>query len=169
MLRRLARKPLTWVIIAVLIAGAGFGLYWFQPWRLWTASTAHDALPVVTASDSATPGPVLLASGTFVAHEHETTGTVQLVRQPDGGVVLAIAGLATSDGPDVHVWLTDQAVTADGWKVFDDGYHREIGKLRANNGDQVYDVPADVDLAKVTSVSIWCERFSVSFGAATLA
>lgn len=169
MFTRLARKPLTWVVVAVLVAGAGFGLYWFQPWKLWTSTTVEDTLPVVTASTSSmATGPTLLASGTFVTHEHETSGSVQLIRQPDGTVVLAIAGLATSDGPDLHVWLTDQKVTADEWKVFDDGYHREIGKLKGNKGDQVYQVPADVELGKVTSVTIWCERFSVSFGAATL-
>jgi hypothetical protein len=83
---------------------------------------------------------------------------------------LVLADLATSDGPDVHVWLTDQPVRADrdGWYIFDDGRHVELGPLKANHGNQVYDVPADTDLAGLTSVTLWCVRFSVSFAAAPL-
>ena len=78
--------------------------------------------------------------------------------------------LSTSDGPDLRVWLTDQPVIEgrDGWHVFDDGRYVELGPLKANQGNQVYDVPAGTDLDGLTSVSIWCKRFAVSFGAAAL-
>lgn len=81
-----------------------------------------------------------------------------------------LENLATSDGPDLRVWLTDQPVKAghDGWYVFDDGLYVEVGALKANRGNQVYDVPAGTDLGRITSVTIWCKRFSVSFGAAPL-
>jgi hypothetical protein len=32
----------------------------------------------------------------------------------------------------------------------------------------VYEIPHDADLAALRSVTIWCRRFSVSFGAAAL-
>jgi hypothetical protein len=35
-------------------------------------------------------------------------------------------------------------------------------------GNQVYPIPEDVDLSRLTSVTIWCDRFDVSFGAAQL-
>jgi hypothetical protein len=68
------------------------------------------------------------------------------------------------------VWLTDQEVRDGraGWRVFDDGRYVELGKLKGNRGDQVYRVDAAVDLAAYRSVSIWCKRFAVSFGAAPL-
>jgi hypothetical protein len=44
----------------------------------------------------------------------------------------------------------------------------ELGKLKGNRGDQVYPIAADVDLSAYRSVTIWCKRFSVSFGAAEL-
>jgi len=89
----------------------------------------------------------------------------------DGTRSLEIAGLSTSDGPDLRVWLTDQAVSSgtSGWRVFDDGLHLELGKLKGNRGNQVYPIPASADLGAYRSVTIWCIRFSVSFGAATLA
>jgi hypothetical protein len=54
------------------------------------------------------------------------------------------------------------------WRVFDDGDWVELGKLKGNKGDQAYAIPAGTDLDRLGSVSIWCKRFSVSFGAATL-
>ena len=187
MIGRLARKPLTWVVVGVLVIGGAFGLYWFQPWKLFTSKTVNEALPTLDAgapaagpgaSPGASAGPTgsppagntLLATGTLITHEHETSGTVRLVRLADGRTQLVFADLATSDGPDLRVWLTDQPVLPgrDGWAVFDDGRYVELGRLRANRGNQVYDVPAGVNLDGLTSVSIWCKRFSVSFGAAEL-
>jgi hypothetical protein len=103
-----------------------------------------------------------------VSHEHGTSGRVRVVLQPDGTRLLAIEDLDTSDGPDLHVWLTDAEVSKDGWRVFDDGEHVDLGELRGNKGNLVYELPGHVDLADYQSVSIWCERFSVSFGAAAL-
>jgi hypothetical protein len=111
-----------------------------------------------------------VAEGAFVSHEHDTSGTARIVRDPDGGHQLELVGLDTSNGPDLRVWLTDQPVIEgqDGWNVFDDGEWVELGALKGNQGDQVYALPADVDPGDYTSVSIWCRRFSVSFGAADL-
>jgi hypothetical protein len=113
---------------------------------------------------------VLLAKGEFISHEHTTTGAARIIRHPDGSHRLELAGLDTSNGPDLRVWLTDQPVIdgRDGWHVFDDGAWVELGPLKGNQGDQAYDLPAEVDPGDYTSVSIWCKRFSVSFGAATL-
>jgi len=177
----------------VLVAGVITAAALFQPWRLFTNTTVADALPPAASSSAApepsesaepaasvpvrTPDPPAepvvtdLARGTFITHEHATTGSVRLVQQPDGSRVLAIEGLDTSDGPDLRVWLTDQPVIegAEGWYVFDDGRYLELGALKGNLGDQVYEIPPDVDLAGIQSVSIWCARFAVSFGAAALA
>ncbi|MEV4515317.1 DM13 domain-containing protein [Dactylosporangium sp. NPDC049525] len=180
----MTRRPLTWVLVAVLAVGAGVGLYWFAPWRLFTDTTVREAL---TATDAPTAGPtagpaassvtgpaataVVVARGAFVAHEHDTSGSVRVVRLADGTHRLEIEGLDTSDGPDLRVWLTDQAVVTGkaGWQVFDDGRYVELGRLKGNKGDQVYPIPASADLAGLRSVTIWCKRFSVSFGAAQLA
>jgi hypothetical protein len=111
---------------------------------------------------------VLLAQGRLISHEHRTSGTVSVVGYPSGRRVLAIANLRTSNGPDLRVWLADASVTPDGWHVFDDGEHVSLGRLKGNIGSQVYEIPASIDLAELTSVTIWCARFRVSFGAAAL-
>lgn len=58
-----------------------------------------------------------------------------------------------------------------GRHVFDDGRYVDLGRLkgnRGNRGNQNYPLPADVDWSAYTSVSIWCDRFDVSFGAARI-
>ncbi|MGW4021184.1 DM13 domain-containing protein [Streptomyces sp. NPDC005009] len=170
--------------LTVVVAGAGFGLYWFQPWKLWQDETVREALPEAPAAASAPPagepsgaaatpppaGPATLASGELISHEHATSGTVRFVRLSDGSHVVRLEGLDTSNGPDLHVWLTDAPVKEGraGWHVFDDGRYVSLGKLKGNKGSQNYAVPEDVDPSRYTSVSIWCDRFDVSFGAAEL-
>src|SRR5690349_7401128 len=98
---RLRRRTWLSIIATVLVAGIAFGSYWFQPWKLWTYTTVHDNLPAValqsttpTPTSSATPTaqgiptlstePVLLSRGTFISHEHGTSGMVSIIRYPDG-------------------------------------------------------------------------------------
>ena len=40
--------------------------------------------------------------------------------------------------------------------------------MKARPGNQKYAGPAGVDLGELRSVTIWCKRFRVLFGAATL-
>lgn len=171
-MRKPSRKPVLTALAVVVLIAVAVAAWLFQPWLLFVDSTVDETLPSsrpsAEAGTESSAGPVDLAVGEFVSQEHTTSGTARLVRQPDGSHVLAIEGLDTSNGPDLRVWLTDQGVAADEWFVYDDGYHVELGELKGNKGDQVYTVPEDVDLERVTSVSVWCARFSVSFGAAAL-
>lgn len=71
--------------------------------------------PSTTTTPTPTPaGPVQLAAGTLISHEHTTTGTVRIVQQPDGSRVLTLENLDTSNGPDVHVWLSAAPGGGDG-------------------------------------------------------
>jgi hypothetical protein len=175
-IRTVSRHPVTWVVAALLAVVLAIALYLFQPWRLFTTVEVDEALPGPAATAPApgdpTPSPArrpkVLASGAFVSHEHATSGKARVLRLGDGSRVLRIEDLDTSDGPDLRVWLTDQAVTPDGWRVFDDGRWLELGTLKGNRGNANYQIPKSADLGKFTSVTIWCKRFSVSFGAASL-
>ncbi|MFD0355405.1 DM13 domain-containing protein [Streptomyces sp. NPDC127110] len=164
------RRPMVIAAAAVATVLVAVGLYWFEPWKLWQEVTIREALPRTTASASAQAAPETLARGTLISHEHTTSGTARVLRLPDGSRILRLEGLDTSNGPDLRVWLTDAPVKegTDGWYVFDDGKHVSLGALKGNKGDQNYPIPADVNLSEYTSVSIWCDRFDVSFGAAAL-
>jgi hypothetical protein len=125
---------------------------------------------IVNQEDENTDSPIVLAQGKFITHEHSTTGTVKILKYLDGTRILRIENLNTSNGPKLEVWLTDAPVIEglDGWRVFDDGKYINLGALKGNIGSQNYVIPASVNLDDFSSISIWCERFSVSFGAAAL-
>ncbi|MFI6290437.1 DM13 domain-containing protein [Nonomuraea sp. NPDC050790] len=171
------RRPVTWLVAGVALVVAAVGLYLFQPWRLFTTVTVDEALPVVATTPAATqaaaptrvavPEVQVLARGEFRSHEHKTRGTAKVLRLADGSRVLRIEKLDTSDGPDLRVWLTDRPVTDD-WFSVGRGRNVELGDLKGNKGNANYVIPAGTDLDVFTSVTIWCKRFSVSFGAAAL-
>lgn len=183
--RRSARRLLRPRVIlpALVLAGllAGVAAYLFQPWKLWVDEVVDEQLPGVGAppqqsqaprdQDQGTRTTRVLATGRFVSHEHATTGTVRVLRLPDGSRLLRIENLDTSNGPALKVWITDAPVRRgrEGWHVFDDGQYVDLGALKGNIGSQNYRLPNVVDLAELRSVSIWCDRFDVSFGAAALA
>ncbi|QRX90097.1 DM13 domain-containing protein [Streptomyces noursei] len=158
-------------VLLVLVVAAGIGLYLFQPWKAFTDTSVNEALP--TASRSAAgpamkdAGPRDLAQGDFVSHEHHTSGTARTVRFAGGGQVLRLEDLMTSEGPDVRVYLSPK--DADAVKAGLGDGAVQLGKLKGNLGNQNYAVPAGTDPSKFRSAVIWCERFSVSFGAADLA
>lgn len=123
-----------------------------------------------TESADVIESPEVLAEGKFITHEHATTGSVKILQYSDGSRILRIENLKTSNGPKLEVWLTDAPVIEglDGWRVFDDGKFIDLGALKGNIGSQNYSIPSGIDLDEYSSISIWCERFSVSFGAAAL-
>ncbi|WP_084962851.1 DM13 domain-containing protein [Thermoactinospora rubra] len=179
------RHPVTLALLGVGAVAFAVAMYLFQPWRLFTTVEVNEALPTVpsaagdrtaaAASDTPAQQPASesprkieeIASGRLVTHEHTTTGTARVLRLPDGSRVLRLENLKTSDGPDLRVWLSDQPVTKS-WFNFDDGRYLELGHLKGNKGNANYPIPANADLDTLTSVTIWCKRFSVSFGAAAL-
>ncbi|MBG0820020.1 DM13 domain-containing protein [Planomonospora sp. ID91781] len=188
--KRPLRHPAVRVVLALGAAGLAVALYLFQPWRLFTTVEVNEAPPSAAASSvpaSSAPGaeaegapdapaepvsgPRTVATGVFVSHEHDTTGTAKVLELADGRRVLRIEDLDTSDGPDLRVWLSDQPVKEGraGWFNLDDGEHLELGGLKGNKGDANYAIPAGADLEDLRTVTIWCRRFSVSFGAAALA
>jgi hypothetical protein len=78
-----------------------------------------------------------------------------------------LTDFATSNGPDVRVYLVAAQDASDNASVTKAGYI-ELGKLKGNQGNQNYEIPAGADLTKYRAVTIWCYRFSVNFATAPL-
>jgi hypothetical protein len=165
------------LVMAVVTA---IGLYLFEPWTAFTDTRVDESLPTVVEpkedkggteagkKQPATkdPGPQALAEGTFVTHEHDTSGTARTVRLADGGQVLRLENLSTDNGPDVRVYLSTRSADEAESGLGDGAV--QLGKLKGNLGNQNYTVPAGTDLSGFRSAVLWCKRFSVSFGAADL-
>jgi Electron transfer DM13 len=172
---RTPRRRLVWAALFAAAVAVVAGVVVFEPWKLVVDQQVEEAVPTAPAAPSpdgpgASVEPVVLARGTFISHEHESSGSVAVLRLPDGSRVLRLEDLRTSNGPLLKVWLAEAPVVAgtDGWHLFDDGRYVDLGDLKGNVGSSNYPIPPDVDLAALPSVSIWCARFHVSFAAAAL-
>ena len=108
-------------------------------------------------------------TGKFHGKVHETSGRATVYQEADGKLVLRLTGFKTSNGPDVHVILVEAKDAGDDANFLKSNTQRlELGKLKGNEGDQNYEIPAGTDLGKFQTVSIYCERFNANFGAAPL-
>jgi pentapeptide MXKDX repeat protein len=110
-----------------------------------------------------------LVTGKFHGKVHKTEGRATIYQEADGKLVLRLTKFKTSNGPDVHVILVATADAMDDANFLKDNTEKvELGKLKGNEGDQNYEIPAGTDLTKFRAVSIYCERFNANFGAAPL-
>ncbi len=124
--------------------------------------------PLAMNSGVAESGPRLLQSGMFHGVAHETKGTASIYELSGGQKVLRFSNFETSNGPDVQVYLGVANDANDDATVTTSGFYH-LAALKGNKGDQNYEIPAGVDVAKYKSVTIWCKRFGKNFGTAPLA
>jgi hypothetical protein len=185
-MRRLARlvrrhRAATGVVVLTGVSLILFVLLWFQPQKLFIDDHINEALPsglvgvgdVVAppATVSPRPGPTrtgpaaaLLSRGSFISRGHGTAGAASVYRLPDGGLLLRLDDLRTTNGPDLRVRLSPHGTGADNGDINDGAL--DLGGLKGNIGDQNYAIPAGTDLNAYRSVIIWCRRFTYVFGAA---
>ena len=153
-----------------------FVLVWFQPQQAFLNKTVNESVPAGGSAPSAgsggataTPGAgqtTVFASGRFRSLEHDTTGRASLVKLADGSVLLRIENLVTLNGPDLHLYLSEVRASDDA-RAYGERFV-DLGKLKGNRGNQNYPVPSGVDVSKYRSAVIWCKRFTVGFGVASL-
>jgi Electron transfer DM13 len=116
--------------------------------------------PQNTATNTTTPD--ALRTGSFVGVGdgiHNAEGMAKIIPLQDGSNILRLEDLRVTNGPDLYVYLATDKSSSD---------FVNVGKLKANNGNQNYDVPTETDLTKYNTVLIWCRPFSVLFGSAEL-
>ena len=118
--------------------------------------TTDQAAPPTTAA------PFLLSRGDFISQAgHDVRGTAAVVEGREGRV-LVLPDLRSGNGPDLRLYLSPESSGS-----VEGGL--QLGRLKGNIGTQSYELPDGVDLVELDNVVIWCERFSVPFGTATLA
>jgi len=152
----------SWILGLVVLGGIGW--YLFRPELLFVNRRVNEGR--VTAQGGTAS--MIVLSGRFHSVAHETKGTASVYDLGGGNRVLRLTDFATSNGPDVRVYLIAAPDASDNATVTRSGY-LELGKLKGNEGDQNYEIPAATDLAKYHAVTIWCYRFNVNFATAPLA
>ena len=101
------------------------------------------------------------------APQHRVSGRAELIKQPDGSHVLNLHGFVSDAGPDVYIILSTAREPRDDGAILTSDFVT-IGPRQALSGDQTYALPAGVDPAHYHSVGIWCQQYTVLFGAAAL-
>ena len=104
-----------------------------------------------------------LRTGSFVGVGdgiHNAEGMAKAIPLEDGSNILRLENLQVTNGPNLYVYLATDKSASD---------FVSLGKLKANNGNQNYNIPSKTDLSKYDTVLIWCRPFSVLFGSAELA
>ncbi len=105
---------------------------------------------------------VVSYAGTFTGAGdgiHDAQGDVYTIPLEDGSNVLRLENFQSTNGPDLFVYLSTDENASE---------FINLGALKANNGNQNYEIPDDTDLDKYNKVLIWCKSFSVLFGSAEL-
>ena len=147
-------------ILAIVLFAAW---YTFRPDRLITNQRINEPFPAADQASSAEA----VESGMFSGVMHPTAGTATVYRFENGDRILRFTNFTTSNGPDVHVYLV-AAVDAKDSATVEHADFIDLGRIKGNIGDQNYTLGRDLDLSKYQTVSIWCKRFAVNFGAAPL-
>jgi len=160
----------TW--LAGLVVVGAIGWYLFRPELLFVKTKVNESLPTEVAAQTVTAAGEddaagVLLSGQFHSVAHETRGTASVHDLGAGRRVLRFTGFTTSNGPDVRVYLVAAPDAGDNETVTKAGFV-ELGNLKGTEGDQNYEIPADLDLDNYRAVTIWCRRFGVNFATAPL-
>ena len=155
-----------------LFIGAGvvvlaIAWYAFRPELLFVDKTVSEDFPAGAQMASIEKGPMSITQGNFKSLAHETKGLASIYQLADGKRTLRLTDFETSNGPDVHVYLTAGEVEKGGDAIKAAGFI-DLGSLKGNKGDQNYEIPAEVDLSRYKHVAIWCARFGVNFASAQL-
>ncbi len=90
---------------------------------------------------------------------HNAKGLAKILTITNGSQILRLENFKSTNGPDVHLYLSNNKQAND---------FIDLGRLKANNGNQNYKIPMDIDFNHYGYVLIWCKPFSVLFGSAQL-
>lgn len=90
---------------------------------------------------------------------HNAEGKAKILTLLDRSQILRLEDVRSTNGPDVHLYLSTDKQATD---------FIDLGRLKANNGNQNYQIPTNTDFNKYKYVLIWCQPFSVLFGSVQL-
>jgi uncharacterized lipoprotein YajG len=123
------------------------------------AACKKQNTPDAVINEQVNPSATVLLRGNFTgAGGHSVNGSAEIVTV-NNQKQLVLKNFSTTSGPDLRVYLatSQQAST-----------FISLGNLKSSNGQQVYDISGMPDFAQYKFALIWCQQFSVLFGAAEL-
>ena len=127
-----------------------------------TSTQINQSLPEQQTSQTGNETNTLLLTGSFVGVGdglHDAQGIAKVIPIEGGGKVLRLEDLVVTNGPDLYVYLSTDKSASD---------FVNLDRLKANIGNQNYQIPEGTDLTKYDTGLSWCKAFSVLVGSAEL-
>ena len=122
-------------------------------------SKQSSTTPPANITDNDTSVSNLILSGSFTGVGGENVMGISKIYNNDGKHTLVLDNFSTSAGPDLHVYLSQEAPPV---------HFIDLGRLRSNSGTQVYDIPGMPDYNLYNFVLIHCQQYNHLFGQSTL-
>jgi len=107
-------------------------------------------------------------SGSWKKKSFKSSGTWEIYADGDKTYVKLSADFRTRNAPDLKIFLSPLAAKETNGRNATTGSVL-IAPLTSNAGEQVYEIPAGVNLADFKSILIHCEQYSKLWSAADLA
>ena len=144
------------IIVAVVVIIVGISITYASP--LFYDTEINESIPNTMMKEDISQ----LYDGVFVGVNdgvHNAEGQSKVIFLDDGREILRLEDFKSTNGPDLYVYLSTDTDATD---------IVNLGKLKANVGNQNYEIPEGTDLKKYNKVLIWCKSFSVLFGSSEL-
>lgn len=137
-------------------------------------ATSAPATPTPSTKTTAQPAATKpIKSGSFVSGEHETKGSLQILKQNGQSTLVLDQTFKTSElGPDLVVAFHRSNNVLGSTKPpaypLKEGDYVVLAPLQKFSGSQQYAIPNNINLADYSSIVIWCRKFNATFGVAQL-
>jgi hypothetical protein len=127
---------------------------------LLISACSKKGSPTIELQDMADTSATAVATGTFENGPYGTVaGQAGVYRNARGELHVLLQNFNTSNGPDLHVYLSAERMPAN---------FVILGKLKATAGIQVYNIPTGTDVANYKYVCIHCKAYNHLFGSALI-
>ena len=130
----------------------------------FNACTKNESTPttptVLTLTDTALVGAnsTILVMGNFINGVHPVSGKAAWHKAGNTQTLL-LSNFSSDGGPDLKVYLSKD-LAASSFIL--------LGDLKSTTGNQTYNIPNSASTADYKYILIWCQRFSVLFGSASI-
>ena len=152
-IRRIAPAGLT--LVAVLFVARPLAAQSDTSHQMAHDAMAHDTMAHDGKAMSKSP------HGSFTGvNKHKTSGGFEVVTANDKQEIRLTPDFSLDQAPDVYLVLST-SVTVDGKSLY-------VGRLRNFSGVSTFSLPAGTDLARYSHLVLWCKKFSVALGDASL-
>ncbi|MHA7870836.1 MAG: DM13 domain-containing protein [Hyphococcus sp.] len=108
-----------------------------------------------------------LYSGAWTKKSFKSSGTWTIYQEDGRTFVKLSSDFRTRSAPDLKIFLSPLAASETTGKNATEGAFR-VAELTSNAGEQIYEIPASVNLNDYQSILIHCEQYSKLWSASDL-